>query len=158
MPLALSEFRRRSCYRLLERLMAIKEKMGLPEFRNALEDMHKAFLVMVNSFSIESRSGFECHEAGRDGRIVKIAACQFVFSVVDGTVIDIDQEHSELARLFVNRSLEMAMDIASTLWDYDSRCCDICGLYFLKPYFETPAGRSREEDFYLAYHEGCSRD
>lgn len=158
MPLTLSEFRRRSCYKLIERLISIKEKMGLAEFRNALEDTHKAFLIVVNSFSIVSKSGFECREIERVGKIVKVVVGQFVFSVVDGIVIDIGQEHLELAKLFVNRSLDMAMDLASTLWDYDSRCCDLCGLYFLKPFFETPSGRSKEEDFHLACHEGCVRD
>lgn len=156
MLLTLSEFRRRSCHRLLEKLMSIKSRMSLDEFRNALEDTHKAFLVVVNSFAIENSPRLECRETERERRIVRVAVGQLVLSVVDGTVVDIDQKYPELARLFVNRSLEMAMDLASALWDYDTRCCDLCGLYFLKPHFETPTGRSKKEDFYLAYHEGCT--
>ncbi|ELA42016.1 uncharacterized protein VICG_00863, partial [Vittaforma corneae ATCC 50505] len=94
-------------------------------------------------------------ELEEDSGIRRIEIQGITVSVYDGLVIDVDDLHSEFARLFVNRKLESIEDQINMLWDYDSRPCDFCGQYFTKPMLETPMARIKMQDFALACHETC---
>jgi len=65
------------------------------------------------------------------------------------------KNHKELEGLFVGMKEEECEQTRRLYDDYGERCCDFCGKYFYKPYYDTPIGRKQEEDFVLAYHLRC---
>lgn len=155
MSLSLSEFRRQSGIKLMEALLELKTKHGVNDFQNTLEDIQHNFLILTNSFEIKIGPELQVKNVAKEGEIDKIKVGNFVLSICEGITIDVEDRYRELAKVFVNVPAAKAMESAQLLWDYDSRCCDFCGLYFLSPFFETPTGRTQEEDFVMAHHQSC---
>lgn len=156
MPQNLSELRRKNCYRFINGLMLLQNNLGLADFQNALEEIQLSFLALTNSFTIEPlNERILVSKQESEGEIKKMKVGPFIFSVFENTVIDINEKYNELAKVFVNLPVAQLESVASKYLDYETRCCDICGLYFLKPCFETPVGRMDMEDFCSAYHETC---
>ena len=155
MTLTLNKFRRQNCIIFMKQLLELKTKYDVGNFQNILEEIQHSFLVLINSFEIKPTPEAQLEKVGNDGEIEKIKIGNIVLYVHNYTVIDISDTHKELAKLFVNLDISLAIIQASLLWDYETRCCDKCGLYFRTPYFETPIIRAKEHDFVMAFHESC---
>lgn len=152
----LEEFKRKCFLQFLEKLLMLKSQHELYDFQNLLDELHHCFLVLINSFEIKALPDFkdEILEESDSTNIIKVN--EFELFVVDNFVIDINDKYKGLAKIFVNKTLEEAKILGRSLYDYNFRCCDHCGLYFLKPHFETPLIRIKKDDFYLTLHKSCN--
>ncbi|KAM0679779.1 hypothetical protein GINT2_001950 [Glugoides intestinalis] len=153
--ITLQEFKIRSCSNFIKSLYEFKNTINKTELQAGISSLHTNFLVLNNSFEIEEQERSAIVELGKEGNIRKIKAYGLTLSLYEDLVIDIDDAHSEIAKLFVNKQIEAALEQAKLLCDYEKRVCDICGQYFLKPMFDTPIKRLQMKDFVLSTHDQC---
>lgn len=153
---SLKNFQKKSCERFLKTIFQLKEDLNNENFINSLEKTHKSISVLLNSFNIPiiNTSIKLCKvDSEKNENLEKYNFGIFNFFVYKNRIIDV--EPVELADLFVNKKLNEIEKEVILLQDYKERPCDLCGQYFLKPYYETPRLRIEKDCFCFAYHEGC---
>lgn len=160
MQISLLDYKLERCSKFAQKLVEFKDALNTLDLEAKLNDLHVSFSLLLNSFEIKPVPNLPKNELTREEKdgnngIQRVKIHSIVVSVYDGLVIDVDDLHAELARFFVNRQLEDAVEQINMLWDYESRPCDFCGQYFTKPAFETPTIRIKMQDFTLAFHEAC---
>lgn len=153
--ITLQEFKIKNCSHFIKSLYEFKNTLKEGDLQAGINNLHINFLVLSNSFEIEDLELTPVVELEKDGEIRRIKAYGMTLSVFEDLVIDIDDSHSELAKVFVNKKLETALEEAKHLCDYERRPCDMCGQYLLKPMFDTPIKRLKMKDFVLSSHEQC---
>jgi hypothetical protein len=62
----------------------------------------------------------------------------FKLSMFKDIVIDIDDNHKNLTKLFIGKKLSTITERILLLQDYNDRCFDLCGSYFSNPFYDTP--------------------
>lgn len=154
----LNELKQKNCLNFIENLCVLEDHLGTEDFTNSLANLHHAFLVLCNSFEIDSTKQADFLKNENDFGITEIFLSPLTLKSYNGIVIDIDESHSELASLFVGESEEKAIEKAQLFCDYETRCCDFCGLYLHKPDFSAPICRKPLADFTLAFHPRCYKE
>lgn len=158
MRYSLIEFQRKNCLSFLEKLVSFRFRAASPsELRNRLDDLHTAFLCVRNSLSIQQSQPLTLEKADDCGELCRYRAGEFVFMALASRVIAVEGCNEELEHLFVNKDIGSVTALAEMYSDYRTRCCDLCGKYFLMPFYETPLGRVREHGFVLACHARCEK-
>lgn len=156
--MSLNDLRQKNFTNFIESLCLLEDNLETDEFKNSLNNLHHSFLVLqacfetrTNELSKEKIESTNINEFG----ISESSIASLTLKIFNEIVIDIDEKHSELASLFVGKSEDQALEKAKLFEDYDTRCCDLCGLYFRKPEFSTPTCRMQMIDFILACHSSC---
>lgn len=154
MPQTLLDHKLKKCTDFANRLFEFQDSLNGPNIEACLDSLHTSFLLLLNSFAIRPPPTPTRNEE-EEGLLMRVKIHDVTLLVFENLIIDVDENHPELARFFVNKWLEEAEDMAEMLWDYEERPCDGCGNYFTKLNFETPVLRTKMEDFTLAFHEKC---
>lgn len=151
----------RSLAEFKESLSTAAELMG-PEMKPeaAVAALHASFLQLLASFETRQIPPLERRDLDRDPSkadgLTRIMINGIELVVWEGRVVDVGEEVGELAEIFVNQKVQEAEAMANMLWDYKERVCDVCGVYFTVPGFETPVIRRRiDERHALALHVSC---
>lgn len=152
----LSNVRRKGCLKMIDSLLNLKTLSRTPEeFAKKLEDVHCSFLSLKNLMQIKELKTFSLELLKQEQSVYyyKVGECELIAE--KGRIIAFKSNNSELERLFINRSIEDAKEMAEMYYDFEYRNCDYCGQYFLKPSLEVPMGRTKEKDYVSAYHHTC---
>lgn len=149
----LTEFKKKRCLEFIKAILDFKHNKD--GFLNKISKIHKSFLLLTNNFSIPSETVIE-NEFPTSNGLNRIKIGKIELTVLDGIVLDVEDKFKELARFVVSKSIIEVRDYLNNIQDYESRCCDLCGSYYIDQTLETPTQRIKMDGFYLACHPSCS--